>query len=161
HHRRRPRNGRELHPRSPRLQRGRRAQDHGRLAPLPGYVHQGRPELVLRRAKAHPRLERDAIADRTPRGIHAVTPRRVFRKRKSAPEGAPLFAEPISLSSTALTDPRLPPEAFKFGFALVTLRTRRARESRSSEPRAQGSARRKSPQIGLANWPACQFCSHL
>ena len=81
---------------------------------------------------------------------HGRPRHKLVNKNERAPEGALSFAEPISLSSTALADPRLPPYAFKIGFDLVTLRTRRARESRSFETRAQGSARRKSPQIGLA-----------
>ena len=37
--------------------RRRRPQDHGRLSPLPTHLQQDRRTLVLRRAKAHSRLE--------------------------------------------------------------------------------------------------------
>jgi hypothetical protein len=61
--------------RPPPLRRERRAKDHNRLPPIPGHVRQARRFLVLRRTKAHPRLERDSTLDpvavtafRLPRG---------------------------------------------------------------------------------------------
>ena len=61
HDRRERRHRRELHDRASPLHRRRQPQDHGRLAPLPRHVRKARWALVLRRSRAHPRLERDAI----------------------------------------------------------------------------------------------------
>jgi hypothetical protein len=76
------------------------------------------------------------------------------KKRKSSPEAAPSFAEPISLSSTTLADHRLPPAAFETGLDLLALRARRVRESTRVRPPAQGAGERKSPQIRHASTAA-------
>jgi hypothetical protein len=69
------------------------------------------------------------------------------QKKERAPEGALSFAESVSLSSTALADSRLPPNAFEIGFDLLALRARREREAMASGLPAQEVAKRKSPQI--------------
>jgi hypothetical protein len=64
-----------------------------------------------------------------------------------APGGALSFAESVSLSSTALADCRLPPNAFEIGFDLLALRARREREPMASDAFAQELGERKGPQI--------------
>src|SRR5438874_5004412 len=53
--------------------------------------------------------------------------------------GPKKFAEPVSLSSTASADFRLPATAFGLGFDLLALRARRKWESNVSSKRIKGS----------------------
>src|SRR5262249_39096513 len=74
---------------------------------------------------------------RQPESLGGVRHRGNLQKRRSSPEGASSFAEPISVSSPVLVDLRLPPTALELGFVLLPFRARRARESRASPSFAQ------------------------
>ena len=64
-----PSDRRQLHHCPPRLHRRRHSHDDGRVAALPRYVHQGRPDMVYRGAQDHPRMERDATFGSTDSGL--------------------------------------------------------------------------------------------
>src|SRR5712691_12808243 len=57
------------------------------------------------------------------------------------------FAEPVSLSSTALADFPLPGTVLELGFGLLGLRARRKSQSRGSARPVQGCPKTSSPQF--------------
>src|SRR5207244_194659 len=60
------------------------------------------------------------------------------RRRRVDAFGPKKFAEPVSLSSTASADFRLPATAFGLGFDLLALRARRKEESNVSSQAVKG-----------------------
>src|SRR5262249_44818714 len=66
------------------------------------------------------------------------------------------FAEPVSLSSTALADFPLPGRALELGFDLLGSRARRKEESMGAGAASQGVASTRTPQfaeIQLSTFP--------
>jgi hypothetical protein len=63
--------------------------------------------------------------------------------------GPKKFAEPVSLSSTASADFRLPATAFGFGFDLLALCARRKWESRDVETEGQGVSKGRGRNLRI------------